>query len=462
MPTMNRSRFFIFSTFFLLFCARVDCLRAQQTPLFHSPDSTPLVKNGDFEEWDESGSPSYWRLLYPYPKGSVRLSDLSFSGRASVQGISLEGFRPIIYQTIPVKPHTRYRASVHVMISDGKNGYKGLVITGRKKDRIGFIVFRLKQTLLGTKIASLFIRGKTFITLILSSYPLHPHPKLQWLPSFFDTGLSAIGHRLLFLPFSGPVLGYHLTQHPTNGFRKQLDVTFDSDDYEAVSLWLSFGFSEDTDVRYDAATMIETGKVPAISNERNLFRDYILASAGLHAGKTGSVHSRVLKLAQFVNETLTLPDGERRANIVRKFQNDMPYYFCGFMRQDLQSVQNRYCQCASLALSEVCEMVGIATREIHCQDQETGDSVHQFIEYLDPSTRRWIILDPYYGIQLKDDWGNLIGVSELRSSRAALEERHVVRQAVKGVDYSWKEIQRAYNAKLERGLVFFSDLKESL
>jgi len=82
-------------------------------------------------------------------------------------------------------------------------------------------------------------------------------------------------------------------------------------------------------------------------------------------------------------------------------------WFRMFLELPVLETADSYCQKASLSTSELLSALGIPTRQIHMT--ENGVGFHQFLDYWHPYKRHWVIIDPFYGIQYRDQDLNLIG-----------------------------------------------------
>ena len=112
-----------------------------------------------------------------------------------------------------------------------------------------------------------------------------------------------------------------------------------------------------------------------------------------------------------------------------------------------------YCQRSSILLSKMLSSLGVYSRHWHASYQN-GMGFHQFIEYYNPDLSKWIIIDPYYGIQYAKV-NELLSVTEVGSTllKGNKIENLVKKLAIAKFSYSIEEIRRIWQQKMVLGRI---------
>lgn len=95
---------------------------------------------------------------------------------------------------------------------------------------------------------------------------------------------------------------------------------------------------------------------------------------------------------------------------------DSNYKYFNEYRHSPEEVHIGYCQRSSLSLGEILtNEFNIPVRQIYMQFAGIGK--HQFLEYWNPFSRRWIIIDPCFNVRYVRD-GRLLGAEDLTPAEA--------------------------------------------
>ncbi|MDH5400618.1 MAG: hypothetical protein OEX02_20865, partial [Cyclobacteriaceae bacterium] len=122
------------------------------------------------------------------------------------------------------------------------------------------------------------------------------------------------------------------------------------------------------------------------------------------------------------------------------------HYFPGYLLEAGKT--NGYCQRVSLSLGEVLRSMGVKSRQLHWQKDGVG--FHQFIEYYNPYSDQWIIIDPYYGVKYKDKAGHFLGFEGIDQLKRAgtFDLSRIHKIEVNRFYFSEEEIINGWNADL--------------
>jgi len=91
-----------------------------------------------------------------------------------------------------------------------------------------------------------------------------------------------------------------------------------------------------------------------------------------------------------------------------------PMYLDAFMWYPAANKNGAFCQKSALSVSEALIRMGVKSRQIHMFNLEAGVGDHQFLQYQNPVTGAWAVIDPYYGIYYEKD-GKLMGRDDMET-----------------------------------------------
>jgi len=125
-----------------------------------------------------------------------------------------------------------------------------------------------------------------------------------------------------------------------------------------------------------------------------------------------TLNSSISDITDYALSVLGNPDAEERASFQQKYSPYLTSWLSEFLDQYTYIThRSSFCQAASLSAAEITSLFGTRTRQWHWTGDD-GTGQHQFFEYLNPETNKWIIVDPYYSIQYASG-GELLGVEDV-------------------------------------------------
>jgi len=89
----------------------------------------------------------------------------------------------------------------------------------------------------------------------------------------------------------------------------------------------------------------------------------------------------------------------------------LPMYFDAYVSTDTRPM-GAFCQKSALSVSETLIRLGVRSRQIHMYNPLEGVGDHQFLQYENPSTGKWGIIDPYFGVFYEKD-GEIMGREDM-------------------------------------------------
>lgn len=131
--------------------------------------------------------------------------------------------------------------------------------------------------------------------------------------------------------------------------------------------------------------------------------------------------SSLSHIGDYVNKVLLagakIPDDTAESSFLdQTIGTDSNYTFFNQYRHAPEQVENGYCQRSSLSLGEILKNeFNIPVRQMYMQFSGVGK--HQFLEYWNPFSRRWIIIDPCFSVRYVKN-GRLLGDEEFTPAEA--------------------------------------------
>ncbi|MEQ9167931.1 MAG: hypothetical protein RLO12_16850 [Fulvivirga sp.] len=195
--------------------------------------------------------------------------------------------------------------------------------------------------------------------------------------------------------------------------------------------------------------------------------NFIKRTVKLNSFDSLHLHENVVLLTKYVNSLLITPlvdyynfEGKDvdRENLIQENQiirDSLKYVFNQLMpTSNLQSyldlsikeTSNAYCVKGSESAHDILGVFGVMTRQIHFYNVEDV-SVHQCFEYYNPYMKRWIIIDPFYGISYVNASNELIGFDELNEliNKGRLTEKNIVHLDIEPFYFNYDELKSAWH-----------------
>lgn len=222
-------------------------------------------------------------------------------------------------------------------------------------------------------------------------------------------------------------IGYHVLDVRKTESRNLLSVKFKAKSDE-VTIRLGFRRIGKGEAVFIDPVLQEVGEFP--EDYMSTYAKYLADKLNLNDFDSLNYHDNVLKIAKYVNSILISPirnsneisnPAERdkylkqknmeREAIKNEINELLPgSYFAEYTGLTLSESSN--CQKSSLSSKNILDEFNIPTTQVHfVNDDNIG--IHQFFEYWHPYLDRWIIVDPFYGVNYINSNEELIGFIEL-------------------------------------------------
>lgn len=118
-----------------------------------------------------------------------------------------------------------------------------------------------------------------------------------------------------------------------------------------------------------------------------------------HINKVNEINEKVLFVTGLIN------------NLHRKHYYQGDVAVSEYPEYVIIKGSNAYCQSSSLLLTLMLSSISVYSRHWHASYQDNR-GYHQFIEYYNPQRHKWIIVDPFYGVQYEKN-GELLSTGEV-------------------------------------------------
>lgn len=311
--------------------------------------------------------------------------------------------------------------------------------------------------------------GKSYLLLILALISCDRHAlEPSVLPVNLNTYYLFVGYEpdalvseLSIFNKEGSILGYHRKGYSKNNpFSNCLSVKFFSGDNRYVR--------HNLNGNYKFCTIEEVSNV--VENYMFKYANILTQNLPLFPMNEENYHENVLLITKFVNSVLISPinnyyhfEGpsasaeeylvleekkrEINHNVINLYLPNR--WFDKFSSESVRQSPNAYCRKASLSCSDVLREFNIPTNQIHFTNDKGG--FHQFYEYWNPYLKKFIIVDPFYGITYNSEEGELIGFKELSKlmSTSKVSESNLKRVSIEHFYFSLEELQKGWNANLK-------------
>jgi len=389
---------FIIIPFILISC------QSRESHLINNfePDSTTnnLIINGDFEEWNGQYSLSWWSTRFLLPNPMITGMDNSVSLHGSYLG------KNFIYQKVRVRPGDFHIAKIRIINYEGRSSNVGIYI--------------------------------------------------------LDEGVT---------------IGFHILPKRKYNNPQELSVKFKTRS-NLVELRIGFTKIGSGSVVFDNAVLFRTDEIP-ISYNKN-YAEHLNQILKLELFDSSSFHSNILKISKYVNSILISPlrnyynlrdvdeqefflENERmkRMGISTKLNELLPgSRFADYSKLDIKESANAYCVQSSLSCEDLLKQFNVPVNQLHMWDNK-GEAIHQFYQYWNPYLQKWVIVDPFYGINYVNEQSELIGYRELME---LFKDNNISTGNLKHVEiekfyFNLEELRKGWNTQLKEGL--FSDLRKT-
>lgn len=127
----------------------------------------------------------------------------------------------------------------------------------------------------------------------------------------------------------------------------------------------------------------------------------------------GVVNSALLDTVKTINQFLRNPE----------FEHPETEYLYKYIFDD--NIEQSYAQKSSLVFDDLLKLFFFRVRQVHWLQNCSG--IHQFVEYYNPYTRKWIAIDLSYGVRYRDPDGSLMGFEQVvhLAKRSALDSTYI-------------------------------------
>jgi len=258
-------------------------------------------------------------------------------------------------------------------------------------------------------------------------------------------------------------LGYHVLESSSFNNPTLVKIKFQADqDFIDIKLgFQKFGISEAV---FNNFSLIES-------------RDYVNSEADiaisikkfvqLDSFDSLHLHQNVILLTKFINSLLITPlvnyynfqgndvDKEysiQQNQIIRDslkyvFNQLMPTsYLQSYLALPIKETSNAYCVKSSESAHDILDVFGVMTRQIHFYNVDDVP-IHQCFEYWNPYMKKWIIVDPFYGIAYINVSDELIGFEELNVliNENQLTEKNLIHLDIQPFYFNYEELQSGWH-----------------
>jgi hypothetical protein len=334
------NRFYVALLFLLLACCDLDFVGPRMDQILEYESINPnLIRNAGFEAWDTLNSPLHWEIeeIYNYSEMFAATAG-SFYGKLALRMERNSMGVHRVFQNVPVEANSIYQLSVYV-------------------------------------------RGT--------------------INNYLSGGVEVFSS-------AGESLGKHFVAYCDLPEYKRLSIRFITDKTDSVKVALGFPDGMNAMVVFDNV-LLKKSQIGDFSDAARKFaHDLKLEEFNINTFDSNiekissrlnylliSGYSNYLKTGQ--TSYLEESDNEK-AEFIRRYGALMTdsYLYESFTRPSILMAE-AYCQRTSLVHSKILEHFNIATNQIYWV--KDGIGIHQFFEYWNPFSQKWIILDPFYGVK---------------------------------------------------------------
>jgi len=271
-------------------------------------------------------------------------------------------------------------------------------------------------------------------------------------------------------------IGYHVLDVRKTESRNLLSVKFKAKSDE-VTIRLGFRKIGKGEAVFTDPTLQEVKEFA--DNHMSYYAEYLDDKLILDDFDSLNYHSNVLKIAKYVNSILISPirnsyeignpeekkkylneEKIKREAINIEIEKLLPgTYFAEYTGLTLGESSN--CQKSSLSSKNVLDEFNIPTTQVHfVNDDNIG--IHQFFQYWHPYLDRWIIVDPFYGVNYVNDNKELIGFDELNEMAKSnnISLRNVVNLEIEYAYFVPEILEKELKMQFENHIL--GDMRKSL
>lgn len=179
------------------------------------------------------------------------------------------------------------------------------------------------------------------------------------------------------------------------------------------------------------------------------------------------LHQNVIILTEYINSLLITPlvnyynfqgnDIDREYSIQKNqiirdslkyvFNQLMPTsYLQSYLAIPIKESSNAYCVKSSESAHDILDAFGVMTRQIHFWNVDDVP-IHQCFEYWNPYMKKWIIVDPFYGIAYINSSDEVIGFEELNVliNENQLTEKNIIHLDIQPFYFNYEELQSGWH-----------------
>lgn len=201
--------------------------------------------------------------------------------------------------------------------------------------------------------------------------------------------------------------------------KEEVAFVFDSENNDSLNLMIGFLRGMNATMIFRDVVVQETGKenMNFISVNGSVFAKELDLSFS-QSGYDTSIE----RLCLYTNQILLskykslsyLPEADSLSKVMNP--DAYPYLYEYLKQRGQKAFYSSYCQVSSLSLANILEKdFNIPVRQIHMQ--KAGIGIHQFIEYWNPYKKKWIVIDPSYGVKYKKPQLGYMSIKEIVMNR---------------------------------------------
>jgi len=321
------------------------------------------------------------------------------------------------------------------------------------------------------------LKGSTMgINYISQEVPLHPGDyyvaKIN-IYSYTGTYLN-MGIQILE---DDEIIGYHILPNNEYSNTQELSIKFKA---ASNSVVIRVGFTNKGEglVIFDKASLHQTEKL--VETFDHNYANYLMQELSLAPFDSLNYHSNILNISKYVNSILISPlrtyyslTGKseqeiylenariKRKSISEEINTLLPdSRFADYSNLDIKENSNGYCQQASLSCDNLLNQFNIPVRQLHMVNKENV-GIHQFYQYWNPYIKKWIIVDPFYGINYVNNNQELIGYQQLLELLKAntLSTNNLNHVEIEKFYFNLEELRKGWNSQMKN--ILFSDMRKT-
>jgi len=206
-----------------------------------------------------------------------------------------------------------------------------------------------------------------------------------------------------------------------------LSETFISDSDEEITVKIGFDDGINSELKIYYVEMIEVSPEVEFIRYEKTPKKFIEKCVNWNQL---NLNASVSDITDYTLSILANPDENERLKFKQKYSPYLTSWISAFIDYYTTAVHlSEFCQVASLSAAEATSLFGIQTRQWHWTDNN-GIGQHQFFEYFDAKSNKWIVVDPYYSIQYAAQ-GELLSVEDIK--RTGIENVSILKMSSRAV-----------------------------